>query len=349
MPTVQKVKSVELESFCSKILQKIGLTKNDAEHVSSLLVEADLRDHSTHGVVRLATYVDLVKHNVINTQPNIKVVSDRKATGTIDGDHGFGQIIASKAMDLAIQKAQTYGIGMVGVINSGHLGELGLIAKQVVPHRMVGSISTNGGPMMAPTGGSQPILGNNPFAVCIPRRRDTPIVVDMALSKTARGNIILAEKEGREIPEGWALDQSGNPTTDPKDALLGSVLPMAGHKGYSLALLNEIMSSALIGGTPGYSLGMLTPPDYDKPLRVSHSVTAVNIEHFTEWDAFQDQLDNLIDTIKTSAKQGETIYIPGERSEESYKRLLKTNIELSVGIIEELKRLGEEYDVAFPD
>ncbi|WP_053437870.1 Ldh family oxidoreductase [Sporosarcina globispora] len=342
------IKSRNLNDFCTQILHKAGLPQEEAVYVSTLLTEAELRGRSTHGVVRLKTYVDFVNSGSINVKPNIKTLKDEMAITVIDGDNGFGQIVATKAMDLAIEKARKFGVGIVGVQNSGHLGEIGLIAKRVIPHRMIGSVLTNGGPMMAAWGGSKAILGNNPFAVCVPRENGPPLIVDMALSKTARGNIILADREGRAIPEGWALNKEGYPTTDPKEALLGSVLPMAEHKGYALSLIIEVISSVLIGGLPGYSLGMLSPPLLDRPLGTSNLVTAININNFIDWDHFQIALENLISTIKESARDEENIFIPGERSEKIREKRLRLGVELTSNIVADLKYLGEEFNVNFP-
>lgn len=342
------INSDDLTNFCTHILHRAGLAEEEAEYVSSLLVEAELRGRATHGVVRLKTYIEFVKHGTINVRPNLRTLKDDMAVSVIDGDNGFGQIVASTAMDLAIEKAERFGVGIVGVQNSGHLGEIGLIARRVVPHQMIGGVLTNGGPMMAAWGGSQPVLGNNPFAVCVPRRDGPPVILDMALSKTARGNIVLAEREGRKIPEGWAINIEGQSTTDPKEALLGSVLPMAEHKGYGLALIMEMLSSVLVGGLPGYSLGMLMPPQLDRPLGTTNLVTAINIKSFIEWEHFQNALENLLTTIKSSAKENETIFIPGERSEKTYKKNVEIGINLSPNIVADLRCLGKEFNVGFP-
>lgn len=343
-----RIKADDLQHFCAEVFHNSGLSREDAALMAELLVEADLRGYSTHGVVRMGTYLDYAKHGVINVKATIQTLRDEAAIALIDGDDGFGQIVASRAVDIAVNKAEQYGIGAVGVRNSGHLGALGLIAKRAAAQRMIGLVYTNAGPVMAAWGGSKPVLGNNPFAVCIPRENGPAVLIDMALSTTARGNIILAEREGKEIPEGWALDRAGRPTTNPTEALLGSVMPMAGHKGYVLSLLMELLTSVLVGGLPGYSLGLLAPPQYERPLGTSNLVIAINVGSFIEWDRFQASLEHILGYIKESAEQEEQIFIPGERSDNQRQHHAAFGIQLQSNIVAELKRLAEEYNVSFP-
>lgn len=343
-----RVNKDKLQTICTEILHEVGMPSEDAAYVASLLVEADLRGKATHGVMRLATYIDYIKHGSMNVTPHIKLIKDEKATAVIDGDNGVGQIVASRAMNIAIDKAKTYGIGIVGVKNSGHLGEMGLLAKEANRHHMIGYVATNGGPMMAAWGGAKPILGNNPFAIAIPRENEEPVLIDMAFSKTARGNIILANKKGTPIPEGWAIDEAGQPTTDPKAALLGSVLPMGEHKGYALALMLEILTSTLMGGVPGHALNMLAPPEPTHPLQTTNIVLAINVTHFQAWDSFQTRLNELIQTIKQTSKDDKQVLIPGERSTAIKKKNVKLGTPLSKNVYEELKQLMQQYHIDMP-
>lgn len=340
-----RVNANKLQTICAQILHKVGVREDEATYIATLLVEADLRGKPTHGVMRLATYIDYIKHGSMNVTPNIQLIKDEKATAVIDGDNGLGQIVASHAMDVAVEKAKTYGIGVVSVKNSGHLGEMGLLAKEANRHKMIGYVATNGGPMMAAWGGAKPILGNNPFAVAIPRGDDNPVLIDMALSKTARGNIILADKKGTSIPEGWAIDEAGNTTTDPQAALLGSVLPMGDHKGYALALMIEMLTSTLIGGVPGHALNMLAPPEPSKPLQTTNIVIALNVLHFSEWDSFQARLDDLLQTIKQTGNEGKSVLIPGERSAAMKKENVKLGTPLSKNVYEDLTRLMKQFAI----
>lgn len=341
-----KVKSDNLVDFCANILRKVGLSTDEATYVASLLVESEMRGRVTHGIMRLPMYVELIKSNAINPTPKIVTIKDENSVAILDGDHGIGQIVATKAFDMAIIKASKFGLGIVGVINSGHLGELGLLSRKVLPHRMIGSIMSNGGPIMAAWGGATPVLGNNPFAVCIPRCEKPPIIIDMALSKTARGNIIKAEKENEDIPEGIALDKNGNPTIDPSKALEGSILPMANHKGYALALLVEILTSVLSGGTIGPKIGKMYPVERDQPLKISHLITVINIENFIGWEQFQNQLGELVHAIKQSKLNEKNVFIPGERSQLTYQHnFSREEIVLSYNGYMDLIKLGEEYNV----
>ncbi|KKM10666.1 hypothetical protein SY88_12270 [Clostridiales bacterium PH28_bin88] len=337
-----------LKKFCRLILEKAGMPSDDAELVSGMLVEADLRGHETHGVARLGMYMERVNNGVMQAKPQVRVVTEGPAMAVLDGDHGFGQVVAVRAMDLAIEKAGRAGVGVVGVRNSGHLGALGLIAERALSHRMIGTVITNTSPIMAPWGGVEPVLGNNPFALAVPRESGETVVVDMALSITARGNIILAARENQPILAGWALNSLGEPTTDAAEALLGTVLPMAGHKGYAMSLVADILAGVLTGASFGRDVGSLVPPDLSKPLGMGHLVLALDIGRFIPWEEFQERLEALLGQVKNGqlAKGSSGIYLPGERSAQERAKRLQAGIPLKATTREELKRLGETYGVA---
>lgn len=340
-----------LQAFCEALLETAGMVPEDADVVAGLLVEADLRGYETHGVARLGIYLDRVKHGVMRVAPEMRVVSQGIAMAVLDGGHGFGQVAGVRAMDLAVEKARRAGVGVVGVRNSGHLGALGVLAMKALAHRMIGLVITNTSPIMAPWGGVEPVLGNNPFAVAVPREKGEPVVLDMALSVSARGNIILAARENKPIPLGWALNRMGEPTTDAGEALLGSVLPMAGHKGYAMALVADILAGVLTGASVGREVGSVVPPDLSRPLGMGHMVAALDIGQFMQWEQFQERLEQLLGQVMDSplAKGSAGIHIPGERSASERTRRLREGIRLKPSTMAELARLGKEYGVAPPD
>ncbi|MBE3572574.1 MAG: Ldh family oxidoreductase [Moorella humiferrea] len=343
-----KIKEINrLTEFCAAVLVRAGLPGEHAGLVARFLVEADMRGHATHGVSRLGSYIERVEKGVMNPAPDVKVIREAPAVALLDGDNGFGQVVVVKAMDLALKKAKNVGTGIIAVKNSNHAGELGLISLQAAENHMIGFTLSNTSPVMAPWGGREPVLGNNPLAIAIPRQGYNPIIIDLAFSVTARGNIILADKEGRPIPPGWAVNPQGEPTTDAREALLGSVLPMACHKGFALALMVEILTSVLAGGPVGPEVGSLVPADLSKPLGISHLVGAIDIKHFLPTELFWHHLENLLKYIKNSkpAKDSRGIYIPGELSARRREKALHEGIELEAATLKELYTLGKKYSI----
>lgn len=344
-----QVVSGMMSDFCRRVLEKVGMPPGEAAIMAQCLTEADLRGHETHGMSRLGMYLERVKRGVMKPDPEIRVVQDGGAVTVLDGDHGFGQVVAALAMDMAASKAAETGVGVVAVRNSGHAGALGILAERVVSRRKIGIIFTNTSPIMAPWGGREPELGNNPFAIAVPREGGDPVILDMALSVTARGNIILASREGGAIPEGWAIDRGGRPVTDAREALLGTVLPIAGHKGYALALMIEILAGVLTGASFGRNVASLMPPDFSKPLGMGHLVMVLDVEKFIPWDEFQQRLSQFLNQIKESppGDGGSEIIIPGEKSAQKRSRRLKEGCVINESTRRELIRIGEEYGIPF--
>ncbi|MHB8158772.1 MAG: Ldh family oxidoreductase, partial [Desulfocucumaceae bacterium] len=324
-----------------------GMPPGDATILADCLVEADLRGHGTHGAARLGMYLERVKKGVMKASPDIKVIRDSGAVTELDGDSGYGQVVAARALDIASDRAGEAGVGVVAVRNSGHVGALGVLAERVVSGRKIGMIFTNTSPIMAPWGGKEPELGNNPFAIAVPREKGDPVIVDMALSITARGNIILASRENRPIPEGWAIDRNGRPVTDAREALLGTVLPLAGHKGYALAMVIEILAGVLTGASFGRNVASLVPPDLSKPLGMGHLVIVLDVEKFMPWDEFQQRLEQFLQQIKSSpeGEMGISILIPGQRSAEKRSRRTGEGYVINPSTYEELMGISKEYGV----
>lgn len=334
-----------LLDLAEKILIEAGFPRADARLIVDSLVQADCNGISTHGLSRLNLYLERAEKGVLNKTPEIKVIRENISTVLIDADNGMAVLACKKAVDLITEKAKSTGIAMAAIRHSNHLGALSYVADLISQKGMIGFVSSNTSPIMAPHGGKEPVLGNNPFSISIPF--DPPIIFDTALSITARGNIILAEREGKPIPEGWAINKEGQITTDAKEALLGAVLPLAGHKGYGMALIIDILSGVLTGSAYGTEVGSFVPPDYSKPLDFGHILLAINIESFMDRELFNKRLAHFISMIKESkpAHGFSEILIPGEgrmkRNAASYEK----GIELQKSTVEKLKELCGKYHI----
>jgi LDH2 family malate/lactate/ureidoglycolate dehydrogenase len=336
---VRFVRPDELRGFASAVLQQIGIAPDLADCVADTLVQANLRGTDTHGVVRLPTYV--ARFTTVDWQPP-EVIRDDGATALVDVHDAMGQVGASMAMKLAIAKAQQFGVGVAGVRNSNHLGAAGAYAMMAAEQNLIGFSSTNASPRIAPWGGKEPLLGNNPLAYAFPTGKGYPLVLDMSISVVAAGKIRTAAAHGEQIPEGWALDRDGRPTRDPRKALEGLLLPIGGHKGYGLSLVIDVLCGVLTGSGFATSVGKVdttASTQYE-----GHFMAAIDIARFMPLDEFVARIDRLIDLIKGSARSEGTdeIFLPGEIEYRTSQRRAKEGIPLDGRLVARLNQLAAQ-------
>lgn len=234
----------EAKAFAKGILTGNGIPEANAALIADCLVAADLRGIDTHGINRLPSYMARVRAGVLNAaaRPEIKQITP--VVSQVDGHNGFGFLAATAGMDRAVEIAETFGIGMVSVKHSNHFGMSAWIVQRAIDRDMMSLVFTNSSPALPAWGGRDKVLGVSPIACGAPGPQDgMPFILDMAPSVAARGKVYKALRRGEQIPEGWAIDQDGKPTTDPESALDGSMLPMGGPKGSALAIMMDGKSS----------------------------------------------------------------------------------------------------------
>lgn len=315
------VKVESLRTFTEDALKKSGLNEENARLVGDVLVEADLRGVHSHGVQNLPRWARGFLKGHLKTEVESQPVEDG-VVSVIDGQGSLGVIASNIAMDLAIEKAKKYGVGFVGVKNSSHFGPAAYYTMKALDHNQIGFCTTNSPAVMAPWGGKEALLGNNPFSYAIPAGEEPPIVLDAACSVSARGRIRMMARENEVLPEGWAITKDGEPTTDPREAIEGTVLPFGGHKGYGLAVINEILSAALTGALFSFEVGEISSGPAESELQkheqaawgVGHLFGAIDINRFGNGQQFQERVAYLIRTIRESEKAmgSERILLPGE-------------------------------------
>lgn len=332
--------------FCQDLLNGAGIPLEDATIVADVLVDTSLEGIDTHGISRLPIYLTRIQNGRINARPRIKVERTAPALANVDGDNGLGQLVAVKSMEAAIGLAKESGAGAVATKHSNHFGASSYYCKIASSSGMVGMAFTNTPSGIPPWGGKKAYFGTNPISFAFPGKSQ-PVVVDMSSSTVARGNIILAAKEGKSIPEGWAIDSEGRPTTDAKAALEGAVLPMAGPKGYAMALAVEILSGILSGSAYGPRVGWI----YDEstePVNIGHFFLAMDISKFMPLNDFVSRLNNMVEEIKESPKaQGvEEIFIPGERRTNIAVKRSKEGIPVSDQLLAEFNQLARDLNVS---
>jgi LDH2 family malate/lactate/ureidoglycolate dehydrogenase len=289
----------DLQQFARSAFIAAGLSARDAAVMADSLVTSDLRGTPSHGVVRLPFLIDRLRKGGANASPDIRVVNDAPATAMLDGDRALGAITATRAMDLAMTKARSQGVGLVAATNSDFIGACAHFAMMALPHDMIGIAWTNGAPGMAPWGGRGHTIGNNPIAFAAPGGTQGPIVLDMALSVAAGGRVRLAAKRNERIPSGWMIDRDGQDTNDPGDLADGGSLLALGYKGYGLAVFGEILcgvltGSRILGEVPAWFA------ETHREVANGHMHIAIDIARFVTPADFRKRIDELASMLKAT-------------------------------------------------
>ncbi len=338
----------KLAAFCVAVLERAGVPTENAEMVAHSLLAANLRGVDTHGVTRLPVYVERLRAGLIDGRTTGRIVAESPTTAAYDGQNGLGQVVGTKGMQLAIAKARESGVGLVTVRNSNHFGTAAYYAMMALDHDMIGFSLTNSPPLMAPWGGKHPFFGTNPLAIAVPAGEERPFVFDMATSVVARGSVILAAKKGDPIPPTWALNRDGEPTTDPKAALDGALLPLGGHKGFGLAMVIDVLAGVLAGGPFGPHIGELYN-NPDKPQAVGHFFGVFPIDRFRPVREFKAEMDAMIREVKAQplGKGFEKIMVAGEPEHLAEQQRREKGVPLSDVVVKDLSKLGEGVGVDF--
>ena len=302
------------QELVAEILAREGVPRPDAEVTARCLVRADLRGVDTHGIVRLPGYVERIRRGLVDPAPALAPESVAPAAARLDGGNGLGFVVATRAVAAATELAETQGTGLVGVHRSTHFGMAANYLLQAAEAGYASLVFTNASRAMPPWGGRARLLGTSPVGAGVPGPEGgVPFILDMSPSVAARGKIRKAAREGRPIPEGYALDADGRPTTDPEAALKGVVLPMGGPKGSGLSMLMDILSGVLTGA--GFAGGVGDQyKDFDRPQNVGHFVFVLRPDLFMDRAAFAGRMAELVATVKDNprAEGFDEILIAGE-------------------------------------
>ncbi len=343
-----RVNHEKLQSLLTRIFARFGLREEDAAVCADVLVLADLRGVDSHGVSNAVKniYVPALKDGRINPKPTVRVVKENATTAVVDGDKGMGMIAGVYSMNLAIKKARETGVGMVTTTNSKHYGMAGYYAMMALPHDMIGWSMTNSGPSVVPLWGREAMLGTNPIAIAAPTKNEVPFVFDVATSTVAAQKVAVAGILGVQIPEGWAVDKEGTPTTNPLAAResrmllpLGATREQGGHKGYGLAVIVDIFCGILSGA--GYS------KELTERQQVGHFFGAFDIGAFRQLDEFKEHMDKMVRALgATPTTEGhDRVYVAGEPDYESEVERRKNGIPLHKDVVAYLRDLAREMDV----
>ena len=331
-----RIDPVELADLVSAVLRATGIPAAEAEVSAGILVDTQIHGIDSHGIAHLPVYVRRLMDGAIATNPEIKVTQNG-AVAVMDGGNGLGVLIARQAIEQACDLALQYGIGSCAVRNGNHFGAALPLVGYAAKAGFVSLCFSNAAPTMAPWNGRDAILGTNPLAAAFPRENDEPIIIDMATSAVARGRIRKAARAGESIPLDWALDESGNPTSDANAALKGTVQPLAGAKGYALTLAVELLATMLSGGRSGFDV--LNPHDKTvAPAGVSHLFIAFDPKKFAGQSAAEEVVERLAAKIGGSApREKNAPRLPGSRANAAATERWKDGIPLTVDILAALQ------------
>ena len=337
-----KVQPNRLKEVAIHILKGLKATDEEAALVAEILVQADMRGTDTHGVHLLTLLPDRVDAGMIQIPTNLKVIKEGETTTLIDGGNGLGQLAVHRAMMINIQKAKKFGLGCSLVRNTNNIGSLISYTLMAAQEGMIGIVMSNAAAAMSPWGGTEAFFGTNPISIAVPGGAEGSVALDMSSSVVARGKIRLAERTKEPIPLGWALDETGAPTTDPTAAMKGTLVPIGGPKGYGLALIVDILAGMLSGSK--YGQDIKTFHQLVGPTGVGVFSLAIDIERFMPHQQFNELIQVYLASIKGSkkAKGVSRIYIPGERKFEKEKQSLREGIEISPGLAKNLNQLLEK-------
>ena len=340
-----RISADRLLRFAEAIYRKCGMSQADAHVAADTLVCADMWGHQSHGFMRLSWYEARLKAGTANPQGRPETVVDAGAIAVLDGQEAMGQVVAKVAMDMAVARAKAHGIGAVSVRNTNHFGTAMYFTRLAADAGCIGFLSTNASPAMAPWGGRRKMVGTNPWSWAAPAGKHPHMVLDIANTAVARGKIYLARQKGVAIPPDWALTADGEPTIDPVKAIDGIIQPMAGHKGYAIAFVMDMLSGVLSGSEFGAKIN--GPYQASKRSGAGHLAIALDIAKFQPLAQFGARMETLIAELKATPRAAEVaeIFYPGEIEARSEAANRRDGIDLPENTRADLDRLAEAHGI----
>ena len=336
-----------LQGFVARALQSCGVAERDASSVALLMVDADLYGYDTHGVFRLRQYLARLKGGGCNPKPQVSIAHETIATAVVDGDNGLGHLAMRRARDLAIEKARAAGIGWVGVKRGNHAGPLALYVRSQAEAGMIGMAGSVGSANhVPPYGGTDLLLGTNPFAVSAPSGGADPFILDMATTVAAMGKIKVLAQRGEPMPEGWMVGRDGKPLTDPSRKSEGYLLPIGGPKGYGLSVAIGLIAGLLNGAAFGSDVVDFTN-DTSSETNTGQFVMALNIEAFGMGDQFADNARRVFDEMRASdpLPGHDAVRLPGDGKGAAYQERQDKGLTLNPALLRDLDALASEYGI----
>jgi (2R)-3-sulfolactate dehydrogenase (NADP+) len=330
-----KLDRSELTQLAIRALERAGANRAMAAATARALVTADAQGLSSHGVSRIPRYVSHLRNGRVDGAAIAELISTKGGAVLIDAKCGLAFPACALAVETAIERAREFGVSFAGVTNSHHFGVAAYHLAPVAAARMVGLAFGNSPAAMPAAGGTHPVFGTNPIAAIFPRRDAAPVTIDLSLSQVARGKVMIAAREGKPIPLGWALDRSGAPTTDAKAALDGSMLALGGAKGAVLALVVELLVCALTGATLAFQADSFLEEAGKRP-RVGQAFLIIDPDALAGWRVYLERVEALVAEMLKDPE----VRLPGDRREALAARADVEGIDISDALYAELMQLA---------
>ena len=334
--------------FIADCLCAVGLPAAGAQQVATLMARADLTGADGHGVFRLPQYLRRIRAGGMNVAPDIRVARESTAIAVVDGDNGMGHLVMQHATELAIAKALAHGIGWVGAFNSNHAGPAALYADMAAERGLVGIyLAVGSANHMAPWGSMDALLSTNPIAIAVPSGRHGSVLLDMATTVAAYGRVKVAAQRGQAMPEGWMIDGSGQPLTDPKRAKEGTLLPIGGYKGYGLSLMIGLLAGSLNGAAMGSQVVDFNADD-TTVTNTGHAIAVLDPAAFCDPQALRNEVDRIVDELHAARKLPgvDRIRVPGEGRNATLVERERQGVPLSAELRATLATLAAELGIA---
>ena len=356
----------KVEELMVKAFMKLGVPEEDAYVCADVLIESDKRGIESHGVNRFKPiYIDRIMAGIQNPVTKIDILKETPTTAVLDANDGMGMVVSKKAMEMAIEKAKKFGMGMVAVRNSTHYGIAGYYATMATKENMVGFTGTNARPSIAPTFGVENMLGTNPLTIGLPTDEDFPFVLDCATSITQRGKIEYFAKISKDTPSGMVIGRDGLPKTDSDQILVdlvegnAALAPLggigeelAGYKGYGYATVVEVLSAALQAGSFLKALSGLDDNGNKKPYNLGHFFIVIDTEAFMGSESFKKTTGDILRDLRNSTlvPGQKQIFTAGEKEHIAYLERKDKGIPLTKGVQQEFKDVIKMFnlDVELP-
>jgi (2R)-3-sulfolactate dehydrogenase (NADP+) len=316
-------------------LERAGATRAMAAATAGALVAAEMEGIPSHGASRIPQYCGHVRNGRANGAAVPKVLSNSRAACLVDAGQGLAFQACAFAVREAIERAKQYGVSFVGITNSNHFGVAAYHVEAIAAVGLVGFAFSNSPAAMPAWGGKRPLFGTNPIAATFPRRSRPPLVIDLSLSAAARGRIMVAAREGKPIPEGWALDREGNPTTDAKAALEGSMLPAGGVKGAMLALTVELLVCSLTGAAYGFESDSFFTEE-GRPTRIGQAFLAIDPGALVGREAFYER----VETLAEAMTEDPGVRLPGDRRRQNREDAERDGIVIPAELLAKIRGLA---------
>ncbi len=341
---MKRVSLKTLQEFVSNVLRSVNASDEQSRIFAKALIWSDQIGRPTHGVWRLPAYTKRIGLGLIKCPCEPEYSNENSAVTVMNGDQGIGHYVGHKAMMRSIDMAKEFGVGVVGVKNSNHFGTSAYYVQLAAEQGMIGIALSNSISKVAPYGGIKAVFGTNPFAFGAPRRNGKSMMLDMATTAIAGAQVMKYAEQGKELPEGIAIDRQGNSISDPNKVDEGALLPFGGAKGYGLSLMIEILSSVLTGAMFSSEVNSMFT-NYKEPGKNGHFFMAIDISRFLDIDTYYERMEQLVELVKDSSTVEGNVMIPGETRWEQYEYNQKNGVPLDPATVKALNGLSELYNI----